>query len=226
MSIKHLISDIQSALKILQEDATKSSITSFKNQKQEGAKLLITGSTKKLLELTKGNQEAHNLSLQLSNASYTDMPKILDKLANIVAQEPDTPRSQNIKLPPLPFEIKEEVLTDLNEVNKCLSNGCYRSSVILCGRIMETALHRKYFDATGNDLLEKAPGTGLGNLIAKLAEKGIALDPGLTNQIHLINQVRIFSVHKKQTPFTPSKTQAEAICLYTMDILDKLFKSS
>lgn len=88
---------------------------------------------------------------------------------------------------------------------------------------METALHRKYFDSTGNDLLEKAPGTGLGNLIAKLNEKGITLDPGLPNQIHLINQIRVFSVHKKQTPFTPSKTQAEAIYLYTMDILDKLF---
>lgn len=223
MSIKHLISDIQNALKILHEDRAKTSITSFKNQKQEGAKLLISGSVKRLLEITKGNTETHNLSSQLSNASYSDMPKILDKLAEIAAEEPNSSRTQNTKIPQMPFEIKEEVLTDLNEVHKCLANGCYRSSVILCGRIMETALHRKYFDATGNDLLEKAPGTGLGNLIAKLAEKGIALDPGLTNQIHLINQVRIFSVHKKQTPFTPSKTQAEAIYLYTMDILDKLF---
>jgi len=40
----------------------------------------------------------------------------------------------------------------------------------------------------------------------------------------LINQVRVFSVHTKKEPFTPSKTQAEAIVLYTMDILDKLFK--
>ncbi len=96
--------------------------------------------------------------------------------------------------------------------------------MILCGRVLETALHRKYFDATGNDLLEKAPGTGLGNLIAKLAEKGIALDPGLPNQVHLINQVRVFSVHTKQQAFTPTKLQAEAIVLYTLDILEKLFK--
>jgi len=101
---------------------------------------------------------------------------------------------------------------------------CYRSAIILCGRIMETALHRKYYDATGQDLLEKAPGTGLGNLIAKLADKGIKLDPGLPNQIHLINQVRVFSVHKKKDLFTPTKTQTEAIVLYTMDILERIFK--
>ena len=75
-----------------------------------------------------------------------------------------------------------------------------------------------------NDLLEKAPGTGLGNLIAKLSEKGIKLDPGLTNQIHLINQVRVFSVHTKQDAFVPSKNQSQAIVLYTLDILEKLFK--
>lgn len=225
MTIKHLISDIQNALKILKETPEKASITSFKNQKQEGAKLLITGSVKRLLEETKGNTEAHAVALQLSNSSYSEMPKFLDKLADIAAEETQAPMKHSVKLPPMPFDIKDEINADVNEVHKCIANGCYRSSVILCGRIMETALHRKYFDATGNDLLEKAPGTGLGNLIAKLAEKGVELDPGLPNQIHLINQVRIFSVHKKQTPFTPSKTQAEAIYLYTMDILEKLFKA-
>jgi len=94
----------------------------------------------------------------------------------------------------------------------------------LCGRVMETALHRKYYEATGQDLLEKAPGIGLGNLIAKLSEKGVKLDPGLTNQIHLINQVRVFSVHTKQDAFIPSKMQAQAIVLYTIDILEKVFQ--
>jgi hypothetical protein len=127
-------------------------------------------------------------------------------------------------MPKLPSDIKEDVSADLNEIQKCVNAGCYRSAVVLCGRVMETALHRKYFEATGNDLLEKAPGTGLGTLIAKLSEHGVKLDPGLPNQIHLINQVRVFSVHTKKESFSPSKTQAEAIVLYTLDILDKLFK--
>ena len=57
-----------------------------------------------------------------------------------------------------------------------------------------------------------------------LNEQKIALDPGLSNQIHLINQVRVFSVHKKNTPFNPSKEQAHAILLYTIDIFNKLFE--
>lgn len=123
----------------------------------------------------------------------------------------------------LPGEVKGDLLADIMEMEKCFGSGCYRSTTILCGRILETALHRKYFEVTGQDVLEKNPGIGLGNLIAKLAEKQVALDPGITNQIHLINQVRVFAVHKKQEPFHPTQAQAQAMMLYTMDILSKLF---
>lgn len=127
------------------------------------------------------------------------------------------------KLPALPDAIRGDVAADLEEIQHCLNAGCFRSATILCGRILETALHRKYYETTGVDILEKNPGIGLGNLIAKLVEQHMAFDPGLTQQIHLINQVRVFSVHKKQEAFYPSKAQAEAIVLYTIDSLDKLF---
>jgi len=123
----------------------------------------------------------------------------------------------------IPSDIFSEVEVDVNEIQKCMDAGCYRSVAILCGRILEVLLHRKYFEATQNDLLEKSPGIGLGNLIAKMHDKGIELDPGLTQQIHLINQVRIFSVHKKQHPFYPSNAQAQAMVLYTQDVMEKLF---
>lgn len=124
----------------------------------------------------------------------------------------------------LPAEILGEVRADLEEVDKCLESGCLRSAVVLCGRVLETALHRKYFEATGNDLLEKAPGIGLGKVIAKLSEAEVIMDPGLTQQIHLVNQVRVFSVHKKKEVFRPSREQAEAMVLYTKDVLRKLFE--
>lgn len=124
----------------------------------------------------------------------------------------------------VPFDIRNDVEADLSELQKCYDAGCYRSTVILCGRLLETALHRKYFDATGNDLLEKSPGIGLGNLIAKLKENNVELDPGLSNQVHLINQVRVHSVHQKKDLFTPSREQAHAVMLYTIDILERLFK--
>jgi hypothetical protein len=129
----------------------------------------------------------------------------------------------SINIPKLPVDITSEVSADLREIEKCFNNDCLRSSIILCGRILETSLHRKYYEATGIDLLEKAPGMGLGKLIAKLQEKAVDLPSGLKQQVHLINQVRIYTVHKKQTAFIPSKQQANAIILFTIDILEKLF---
>jgi len=124
----------------------------------------------------------------------------------------------------LPIEIESDVKADLAEINKCFNAEAYRSAIILCGRILETILHRKYYEATNNDLLEKSPGIGLGNIIAKLKEKNIDIDPALTQQIHLINNVRVFSVHKKKQAFVPSKDQTHAIILYTLDILEKVFR--
>ncbi|MFC1730593.1 DUF4145 domain-containing protein, partial [candidate division KSB1 bacterium] len=129
----------------------------------------------------------------------------------------------SLRIPVLPNEIKQDVAADIREVEKCFNNGLYRSATILCGRVLETTLHRKYYEATGFDILEKNPGIGLGNLIAKLKDKNVEIDPGLTQQIHLINQVRIFTVHKKKEAFMPSKEQAHAIILYTMDVLGRMF---
>jgi len=153
-------------------------------------------------------------------SDISELKLIVEHIAELAAK---------IKLPKktkisIPFDIKADVEADLAELNKCYDAGCYRSAVILCGRLLETALHRKYFDATGNDLLEKSPGIGLGNLIAKLKENNVELDPGLSNQVHLINQVRVHSVHQKKDLFTPSKEQAHAIMLYTINVLERLFK--
>ena len=143
--------------------------------------------------------------------------------------EPDKPVEKEIEelpeiqLPFLPSEIKGHVVEDIHELERCYNNLCFRSSVILCGRILETALHRKYFEVTGNDALEKNPGIGLGKLIAKLSEHNVKVDPGLMNQIHLINQVRISSVHVKKDLFAPNQNTTQAIILYTLDVLHKIF---
>ncbi len=121
-------------------------------------------------------------------------------------------------------EIKEELKADLKELERCYQNQCYRSTIILCGRILEVVLHRKYYESTGNDLLETSPGIGLGNLIGRIKKKGIALGPGLDQQIHLINQIRVGSVHKKKETFYPTKEQAFATMLFTLDIVKKLLK--
>lgn len=160
---------------------------------------------KELVKLDKTLKKIIDLSKQL-NFPKKDIEKTFSVSANI------------------PIDIKSDIKADLNELNKCFNNACYRSSVILCGRLLETALHRKYYEVTQNDLLEKSPGIGLGNIIAKLKDKNFSLDPALANQIHLINQVRVFSVHKKKEAFTPTKQQTQATILYTLDILEKLFR--
>ena len=133
-------------------------------------------------------------------------------------------RTTEFRLPDLPEEIKKEIKANFEEIQICFENKCYRSVLILCGKLLEISLHRKYFDLTEIDLLEKAPDLGLGKLILRLREKGFEFDPGISQQIHLINQLRVYTVHKKHQVFTPSKAQANACILYTLDILKKIFR--
>lgn len=150
-----------------------------------------------------------------------DMLEIIKELKNSL------PKIQKVNIDfeinNLPNIIKTEVLTDLAEAKKCFDNSCFRSCTILCGRVLETCLHRKYFELTRKDILETSPGVGLGKLIAKLKELNVGFDPGITEQIHLINKIRIDSVHTKQVTFNPSRSQAHAMILYTVDVINKLF---
>ncbi len=168
------------------------------------------------------------LSSELTNKKdLEDIAKSLKKIDVLISQVRfPSEKDKFVKIPRnIPSDIKTDMVLDLDELDKCYENACYRSCVILCGRLLETALHRKYYEATGNDVLEKNPGIGLGNLISKLHDKGVMVDPALTNQIHLINQVRVFSVHKKKEPFNPSHQQTQAMILYTLDVLEKIFNS-
>lgn len=153
----------------------------------------------------------------------SELKLIVGRIAELAAQI-KMPEKTSFSLAFVPLDVQSDINADIDELQRCYSAGCYRSAVILCGRLLETALHRVYFDATGNDLLEKSPGIGLGSLIAKLKEHGVELDPALSNQIHLINQVRIHSVHHKKDVFMPSREQAHAVMLYTLDVLGRLFK--
>jgi len=158
-----------------------------------------------------------------NNKDLGKLKKLSEELIEFSKNFPKTPEKSSFKISGIPLEIRLEINADLEELNKCYNSDCFRASIILCGRLLETALHRVYFEKTNNDLLEKSPGIGLGTLVAKLKEKNLILDPAIAQQIHLINQVRIYSVHKKQEPFNPSKDQTNAIILYTLDIIRKLF---
>ncbi len=154
--------------------------------------------------------------------SVVSIEEIYDIAPLIKIPEDDLPKSE-FYLPYIPREIYAETKASFDELIKCYEHHCYRSAIILCSRILEIALHKKYFNLTNKDLLEKAPDIGLGSLVLKLKEKGMVFDPGLTNQIHLINQIRVHSIHKKKQVFSPTKAQTQASILYTLDTLKKLF---
>ncbi len=228
----HIVADLKTAI----ENARKESISlapekpgtfkDFTAQRREQLRRavfsVLSTLTKESAGVLQGKASKIVQEMQIMQ-DLEKMDKLADELLTLVVDD-DSPKSAlMLKKPRVPFEIHDEVQADIQEIHRCMENKCFRSAVILCGRVLETALHRKYFDVTKNDLLEKSPGMGLGNLIAKLSEHNVLLDPGLGNQIHLINQVRIHSVHQKQDAFKPSEAQAQAIVLYTMDVIEKLF---
>ena len=191
------------------------SSSSLAGLEKENSAELINGILLKMNELKKAF-EGKNLE---------EMGKVTDALATMAAdlRYPVEKTVLSFKIGNIPMEIAAEMNSDLNELERCFKAGCYKASVILCGRLLEAALHRVYYEKTENDLLEKAPGIGLGNLIAKIKDRGISLDPAISQQIHLINQVRIYSVHKKKESFNPGEGQTHAIILYTIDVIKNLF---
>jgi len=157
---------------------------------------------------------------KLSNAKLLI---ILQELDSLLPKARIRKQALDIKSLAIPDTIRTEIEIDFRELMKCFETGCYRAAVIICGRMLEVALHRKYFDVTGNDILETNPGIGLGKLIARLKENEVFFDPGLMDQIHMINKVRIHSVHRKQEVYEPSEEQTMAMMLYTKDIIKRLF---
>ncbi|MBI4440670.1 hypothetical protein HY639_00740 [Candidatus Woesearchaeota archaeon] len=169
-------------------------------------------------------QETEQRKMKLINELFMHYGHLdiqqMKRLCSLLRGQHAPPRKQKLVLPEA---ISPEINADYDELQRCFDAGCYRAAIILCGRILETALHRKYFELTGKDVLETNPGMGLGKVLAKIKELNYDFGPGITEQIHLINQVRINSVHQKQNAFLPTKEQAQATVLYMLDVLKKLF---
>jgi len=215
------------------EPKKKTSSYDFGMQKSDLYKKNIENSIERIKELAfdlassyKDDKNNKDTILSILMIIQKDFNGEIDKLISLAdsLNIRDMQKQLKITLPNnIPTEIRPDIIADLNELERAFNSGCFRASTILCGRILETCLHRKYYEATGNDILEKNPGIGLGKLIARLSDKNVKFDPGLTQQIHLINHVRIHTVHVKKESFSPSPQQTYAMILYTLDIIDKMF---
>jgi len=186
-------------------------------QKTEGERREVD----QIIQKYKGKNSVSPLVMRLKDYIETNQfQKACDVIDNIQSIEKEN--IPKLRIVGLPADVSDAVNADLDEIERCFQHACYRSAIILCGRVLEIALHRKYYDVHKKDILETQPGIGLGKLIAKLKEKAVVFDPGITEQIHLINNIRVHSVHKKQEVFSPSKEQTQAVILYTIDIVRKL----
>ena len=179
---------------------------------------------RKSLDEIKQNIEMIEQKIKLNDLlEATSLVSNIKDIPNIKIEKPLF-ETKSFFLPRVPREIYYEIKSNFDEITICFENRCYRAATILCGKILEVALHRKYFEVTGKDMLEKAPSIGLGNMLVRLKEAEVTIEPGLSNQIHIINQLRVSSVHKKTTHFVPSRAQCQASILYTLDALKKLFR--
>lgn len=228
MSFKEKLKEIKKVLELINKKGMdlqkKTEIFDFKKSKIEYYKreLKTNVSSLSLKNIESDNIDElkkliHSLENNLTNTKTA--LEIIDKLMQFKIKE----KENKINITNIPYELKEDIKADLEEIQKCYEHSCYRSAVIMCGRVLEIALHRKYYEATKKDILETNPNIGLGKLIAKLKDENIEIDPALKQQIHLINQIRVNSVHVKKKLFQPSKDQTQAIILYTQDIISKIF---
>lgn len=210
---EYYLNEVSSALKRFEAVLSESFVSSGKGSERA--------------ELAKVADKVREFKAEIRKKNFAGAFKMINSTLEICPSikisDADLPKS-DFFLPKVPRDIYVEIKASFDELVKCYEHSCYRSALILCGRILELALHYKYLKVTGRDLLEKAPDIGLGSLVLRFKDKNISLDPGLSNQIHLINQLRIASVHKKKQSFNPTKAQSKATILYTLDTLKKLFK--
>lgn len=122
-----------------------------------------------------------------------------------------------------PQEILEELKLDFQEIRNCYYNDAFRSAIIMCGRILELLLSRKYFEVMKIDPLEQ--NLFIGTLIRKCFEDNVINEPSLGHMSNLINSSRIDSVHNTRRVYVPSREETKTVIEFTIGLLGRLYPS-
>lgn len=127
-----------------------------------------------------------------------------------------------IDLERIPPEIRTEITTDIEEIKKCYSSGAYRAAIVFCGRILEIALARKYFEKVHIDPIKQK--WTLGQLIRECKRKIGIFQPGLDSLCEAVNKTRIPSVHKSaEGIYLPSSQDIVGVFNLVQSVLQKLW---
>jgi hypothetical protein len=123
----------------------------------------------------------------------------------------------------IPQEIREELRLDLEEMQICYNSGAIRSTLGMCGRVLELVLARKYFDATEIDPIQQKWNIGI--LIKKSLEEHVINDQAIGDICNLINRSRIDSVHSTTRLYKPSQEEAKPLIEFTMNLVKNFYPS-
>lgn len=128
-----------------------------------------------------------------------------------------------VDLSGVPQEIREELKLDLEEMQIGYNAGAIRSTLGMCGRVLELVLARRYFEARGIDPITQKWHLGL--LIRKCFEDHVITDEAIGDICNLINRSRIGSVHSVSRLYKPSQDEAKPVVEFTINLVKTFFPS-
>jgi len=126
-----------------------------------------------------------------------------------------------IDLSPVPSEIRREMSLDFDDVRKCYYAYALRSAIGMCGRILELALARKYFEIVNVDPIQQR--WQIGTLISRCYENHVIEDPVLGDMCNLINRSRIDSVHATSRMYHPTMEETKSLIEFTISLVKRLY---
>jgi hypothetical protein len=168
-----------------------------------------------------GEKEAERWTNELLRQYVWELKSLFSKLRGILPEE--IKFELDIDLSQVPLAIRNELRQDFAELKSCFLAEAYRGVMMFCGRILETALGRKYFEKTGKDPAEE--GWTLGKLIMECKKENIYLQPEISKIAALVNDMRVQSVHRKVELFLPTYDETKGIILLTRSAILRLFSS-
>jgi len=122
----------------------------------------------------------------------------------------------------VPPEIREEMLADIQELEVCAEHGANRSALFLCGRILELALGRKFWEETQVDPVVRE--WTLGKLITECEARGILKGlPKLFSLAKIIKDCRNPSVHVTARVYRPTPGEVGGLSQVAASVVQRLY---
>jgi hypothetical protein len=117
-------------------------------------------------------------------------------------------------------EWRTDLVNDLREMRFALTTHCFRATLAMGGRILESILKARLI-AAGQEVSRDWM---VGTLLSRIEAAGDYTDPGLKNVWNLINQQRIIGVHAKERVPIPSREQALMVAYAVIDTVRRAVK--